>query len=481
MPARNPAIAYAVTVRVQYPNRPGTLGQFATAIGEVGGDIGALDIVRSTRRVMVRDITVSARDVPHSQEIVARVRAIPGVRVLSISDPTFLRHLGGKIEVRAQTPLKTRSDLLKVDDPGSARVSVAIRDDPKAVWSLTTKGNSVAVVTDGTAVLGLGDIGPEAALPVMEGKAVLFKELAGVDAWPICLATQDSEEIIRAIKTMAPAFGAINLEDISAPRCFDIEERLREELDIPVLHDDQHCTAVTVLAALHNALKLVGKPLEELRVVVCGAGAAGAATGRLLSAAGVRNIIGYDKEGVLHRGLDYDGHAGKRWFATEANPDNVQGSLLDAMRGADVFIGLSGPQVLSVEHLKAMGRDPIVLAMANPDPEIFPEEASPFVRVMATGRSDYPNQVNNVLAFPGIFRGILDARASEFNVEMKLAAAWAIADIVAPDELDDEYIMPSVFNGRVATAVARAVKRAAQRTGVARRRRMQLRELAGNR
>ena len=481
MPARYTAIAYAVTVRVQYPNRPGMLGQFATAIGEVGGDIGALDIVRSTRRVMVRDITVSARDVPHSQEIVTRVRAIPGVRVLSISDPTFLRHLGGKIEVRARAPLKNRSDLFKADDPGSARVSVAIRDDPKAVWSLTTKGNSVAVVTDGTAVLGLGDIGPEAALPVMEGKAMLFKELAGVDAWPICLATQDSEEIIRAVKGIAPAFGAINLEDISAPRCFYIEERLREELDIPVLHDDQHCTAVTVLAALHNALKLVGKPLEELRVVVCGAGAAGAATGRLLSAAGVRNIIGYDKEGVLHRSQDFDGHAGKRWFATEANPDNVQGSLLDAMKGADVFIGLSGPQVLSVEHLKAMGRDPIVLAMANPDPEIFPEEASPFVRVMATGRSDYPNQVNNVLAFPGIFRGILDARAGEFNVEMKLAAAWAIADIVAPDELNEEYIMPSVFNSRVATAVARAVKREAQRTGVARRRRMQSVELVGSR
>lgn len=478
MPPKYPAIAYAVTVRVEYANTPGMLGLLATVVGEVGGDIGALDIVRSSRRAMVRDVTVSARDVAHGQEIVARVREIPGVKVITVSDPTFLRHLRGKIEVLSRSPMKTRGDLLKIDNPGAYRVSAAIYDRPASVWNLTTKGNTVAVVTDGSAVLGLGNIGPSAAIPVMEGKAVLFKELAGVDAWPICLDTQELGEIVRAVKAIAPSFGAINLEDISAPRCFAVEEQLKAELSIPVIHDDQHCTAITVLAGLYNALTIVHKNLADVKVVVCGVGAAGAATGKLLFAAGVRNIIGYDVEGVLHRSQKHDTHPGKKWFANEGNPENIQGSLLNAMCGADVFVGLSGPSVLTVKHLRVMGPDSIVFAMANPDPEIFPEEATPYVRIMATGRSDYPNQVNNVLAFPGIFRGLLDARAREINDEMKLAAAQAIADTVSSDELNEEYIMPSVFNRRVSPAVAQAVKRAARQTGVDRKIGLSAKELA---
>ncbi|MBI4201085.1 MAG: NAD-dependent malic enzyme, partial [Chloroflexi bacterium] len=442
MTNRYPTVAYSITIRAAYSNQPGMLGRIASAVGRARGDIGAVDIVESSRQRMVRDITINARDVAHGQEIAARIRALRGVRLLSLTDPTFSFHQGGKIEMRSKRAITTRNDLSLADVPGVTRVSQAIFENPRNVWHLTSKGNSVAVVTDGTAVLGLGDIGPVAAMPVMEGKAMLFKDLAGVDAWPICLNTKDPEEIIKAVKHIAPAFGGINLEDIAAPNCFYIEEQLIQQLDIPVMHDDQHCTAVVVLAALHNAIKVVDKRLEELKVVVSGAGAAGTATGRLLMEAGVRNIIGYDREGVLHQGLNYGGHTGKRWFAECANPQDYRGDLTGAMTGADVFIGLSGPNVLAVQHLKIMNRDAIVFAMANPEPEIWPEEALPFVRVMATGRSDYPNQINNVLGFPGFFRGLLDSQASGVNTEMKLAAARAIANAVPPRQLGDEYIVP---------------------------------------
>ncbi|MBI4200705.1 MAG: NAD-dependent malic enzyme [Chloroflexi bacterium] len=469
MTNRYPAVAYGITARLEYANRPGMLGKITSAIGEVGGDISAVDLVQSTREVIARDFTVNARDVTHGQEIVAKIRAVEGVHVVNVSDPTFLMHLRGKIEMRAKTPIKTRNDLSMAYTPGVARVSMALYEDPSAVWTLTTKANTVAVVTDGSAVLGLGNIGPAAAMPVMEGKAMLFKELADVDAWPICLATQDPDEIVQTVKHIATGFGGINLEDISAPRCFYIEDRLRKELDIPVFHDDQHGTAVVVLAALLNSLKIVNKRMEDLKTVIVGVGAGGVATTRMLMDAGMRNIIGCDRTGVLYRGRDYGDNSAKVWFAENTNPDNFKGSLLDAMEGADLFIGLSGPKVLVSKHLKVMNRDAIVFAMANPDPEIFPEEAVPYVRVMATGRSDYPNQINNALCFPGFFRGMLDSRAREVNSEMKLAAAKAIAAAVPASQLNEEYIVPNVFDRNVARTVAKEVASAAHRTGVAQR------------
>ena len=470
MTERQPGIAYSITIRAEYGNHVGMLGRLSSTIGKSGGDIGAIDIVTSNRNAMIRDITVNARDVPHSQEIVEAVRAISGVTVLNVSDQVFLRHLGGKIEIRSKTPAKTRNDMSIVYTPGVARVSTAIRDDPSAVWNLTSKGNTVAVVTDGSAVLGLGDIGPAAAMPVMEGKALLFKELAGVDAWPICLDAKDPDDIVDTVKRLSVGFGGINLEDISAPRCFTIEERLREVLDIPVFHDDQHGTAVVVLAAALNALKIVDKSMEEIKVVMVGVGAAGVATAKLLMASGVRNVMGFDRQGILHRDRDYGDNQAKAWFASATNPDNVKGDVGEAMAGADLFIGLSGPGVLSAEHLKMMSKDPIVFAMSNPDPEIWPEEAEGHARVIATGRSDYPNQVNNALCFPGLFRGVLDVRAKEINDEMKMAAARAIAAGVPEDQLNEEYIIPSIFDLSVVRLVAQEVAAAAQKTGVARRR-----------
>ncbi len=471
MTNRYPAVAYSITVRAEYPNRPGMLGRIASAVGKMGGDIGAIDIVDSSRQRIVRDITINARDVAHGQEIAERLRTLRGLRVLSVSDPTFLMHLGGKIEVQPKVSIKTRSDLTLLYELGSARVSQAIYEDPQAAWRFTTKANSVAVVTDGSAVLGLGNIGPAAAMPVMEGKAMIFREMGGVNAWPICLTTQDPDEIVETVKLIAPGFGGINLEDIAAPRCFYVEERLQKELDIPVMHDDQHCTAVVVLAGLQNAIRVVEKRVEDLKVVICGAGAAGTATGRLLAAAGVRNIIGYDKEGVLHRGLDCKGHAGKQWFCENTNPDGLQGDLPSALKGADVFIGLSGPNVIAPENLAVMNKDAVVFVLANPDPEVSPEEAAAHVRIVATGRSDYPNQINNAICFPGFFRGLLEARAREVNTEMKLAAAWAIANAVPFSQLNEEYIIPSVFDPNLARAIAKEVAAAAYRTGVARRER----------
>jgi malate dehydrogenase (oxaloacetate-decarboxylating) len=393
---------------------------------------------------------------------------VDGVEVVNVSDRVFLAHLGGKLEVRPRSPLKTRDDLSMVYTPGVGRVSRAIAEDPDKVWNLTVKRNTVAVVSDGTAVLGLGDIGPEAALPVMEGKAVLFKEFAGVDAFPICLDTKDPDEIVRIVEAIAPAFGGINLEDISAPRCFEIEQRLRETLDIPVFHDDQHGTAVVVLAALLNALRLVDKRIEDVRIVTTGCGAAGMAVTRALQNAGATWIVGCDEGGALYRGRTGLNPA-KQEYAESTNPDNLQGTADELLDGADVFIGVSVPGAISIEGVRRMAPRAIVFAMANPNPEVDPEAIEDLAEIIATGRSDYPNQINNVLAFPGIFRGALDVRARTIDAEMELAAAQAIAAAIAPDELSPDYVIPSVFNRSVAPAVAAAVADAAQRSGVARR------------
>src|SRR5467141_2535313 len=467
--AVTPSASYSFTVRMGILNRPGMLGRVTSVIGKAGGDIGAVDLVEMTGDRVFRDMTIKARDSEHGQRIIDKLRKLPVVKISNISDRTFLMHLGGKIEVRSKVPIRTRDDLSMAYTPGVARVSLAIKEDPQRAFSLTIKQNSVAVVTDGTAVLGLGDIGPEAAMPVMEGKAMLFKEFAGVDAFPICLATKDVDKIVETVKLVAPVFGGINLEDIAAPRCFDVEERLRKDLDIPVFHDDQHGTAVVVLAALLNALRIVKKDLRRIRVVVTGVGAAGTATIKLLLSSGVRDIIGVDEHGTIYRGRTKGMDFMKRWVAGATNPRQVKGRLADAMARADVFIGLSVPGILSVRDLKRMARDPIVFAMANPVPEIQPEVAQNHVRVMATGRSDYPNQINNVLCFPGFFRGLLDSRARTVNDEMKVAAARAIAACVGRSELSEEYIIPSVFNKAVVPAVAAAVSEAAIRTGVARR------------
>jgi malate dehydrogenase (oxaloacetate-decarboxylating) len=468
--ANAPTASYSLTVRLRIHNRPGMLGRVTSAIGEAGGDIGAIDIVEAGRDAVVRDVSFKASSEAHGDEIVARLRHLPGVEVVNVSDRTFLMHLGGKIEVKPRVPVKTRDDLSMAYTPGVARVCLAIAKDPDKAYTLTIKRNTVAVVTDGSAVLGLGDIGPAGAQPVMEGKALIFKEFADVDAFPICLATKDVGEIVAIVKAISPVFGGINLEDISAPRCFEIEERLQRELDIPVFHDDQHGTAVVVLAALLNALKLVGKKLEDARIVFTGAGASGIATARLLMREGARHIVAADRAGLLYRGRTDNMNSMKAWFAEHTNPEGLRGPVRAALQGADVFIGLSGPGVVSVDDIRSMARDPIVFAMANPTPEILPEEVGDIVRVMATGRSDYPNQINNSCCFPGFFRGMLDVRARQVNEEMKAAAARALAALVSDEELSEEYITPSMFDRRVVPAVAAAVAEAAVRTGVARRR-----------
>ena len=465
----SPSASYSVTLRCAISNQPGTFARLATAIGEAGGDLGAIDIVRVTRATKVRDVTVNARDDQHAQALVEFVRAVPGVEVLQVSDRTFLTHLGGKFEIQSKVALKTRDDLSMAYTPGVARVCLAIARTPDDVYNLTTKRNMVAVVTDGTAVLGLGDIGPAAALPVMEGKAILFKEFAGVDAFPLCLDTKDVDEIVETVRCVAPGFGGINLEDIAAPRCFIIEERLQEMLDIPVFHDDQHGTAVVVLAALINALRIVGKELGTIRVVVNGLGAAGVAITKMLLAAGVADITGCDRQGALYAGAPFAATPVWRWYAEHTNPNHRQGDLRAVLQGADVFIGVSAPNLLTRADLATMAVDPIVFAMANPDPEIPYEDAEGVARIIATGRSDYPNQVNNVLAFPGIFRGALDCRASRITESMKVAAAQAIATMVSAEELAEDYIIPSAFNREVAPRVAAAVSDAARTEGVARR------------
>jgi malate dehydrogenase (oxaloacetate-decarboxylating) len=464
----HPSASFSASIRVRIENTPGAFARLAAAIGEAGGLLGAIDLVRVEGSTKIRDVNVLADDERHLDAIVAAVRSVDGVEVVHVSDRVFLAHLGGKLEVRPRQPLKTREDLSMVYTPGVARVSAAIAEDPEKVWNLTIKRNTVAIVSDGTAVLGLGDIGPEAALPVMEGKAVLFKEFADVDAFPICLATKDPDEIVRTVEAIAPAFGGVNLEDISAPRCFEVERRLRERLDIPVFHDDQHGTAIVVLAALLNALRIVDKRLEDVRIVTTGCGAAGMAVTRALLHAGARWVVGCDEGGALYRGREGLNPA-KQEYAELTNPENLQGTADELLDGADVFIGVSVPGAVSVEGIRRMAPRAIVFAMANPTPEVDPEAIEGLAEVIATGRSDYPNQINNVLAFPGVFRGALDVRARTVDSEMELAAAHAIADSIAADELSADYVIPSVFNRSVVPAVAAAVAEAAQRSGVARR------------
>lgn len=464
-----PSASYSVTARLEIKNRAGMLARIAAKVGELHGDMGAIDIVDVKPGVMTRDITVNCRDIAHAQNIVQALDAIDGVTLVRHSDRTFLMHLGGKIEVKSRAPIKTRDDLSMAYTPGVARVCMAIYDEPQDVYNLTIKRNTVAVVTDGTAVLGLGDIGPAAAMPVMEGKCALFKEFAGVDAFPICIDSKDPRVIVDTVKHIATAFGGINLEDIAAPRCFEIEEWLQGEIDIPVFHDDQHGTAVVTLAALLNAVYVTKKQLSDLKIVFNGVGASGVATSKIFMEEGVKNIIGCDRAGAIYNGRTDNMNFMKQWYAEHTNPNQEKGSLLEVIEGADVFVGLSSPGTFTVEMLRKMNKDPMVFAMANPVPEIMPEEAAPYVRIMATGRSDYPNQINNVLGFPGIFRGALDCRARVINEEMKKAAARAIAEAIPRQEVNEEYIIPSVFNPAVVTAVAQAVAEAAQRTGVARR------------
>ena len=451
-----PTPGHSITMRVSAPAGFGATSELTAAAAAAGAEITALDIIESTHENVIVDITCNTEDEAHAQKVAAGVDSLAQVSVGKVSDRTFLMHLAGKLTVEPKVELRTRDDLSRAYTPGVARICLAIAANPADARRLTIKRNTVAVVTDGTAVLGLGDIGPAAALPVMEGKAALFKRFAGVDAWPVCLDTTDTEQIISIVKAIAPVYGGINLEDISAPRCFEIEQRLREELDIPVFHDDQHGTAIVVLAALINALRVVGKSMQEARIVVSGAGAAGHAIIQLLHAQGAGHIVACDRGGALHHGATYeDPH--RQWIANETNPDGVAGTLHEAMVGADVFIGVSAPNLIGAEQVATMATGAIVLALANPDPEIHPLDAAQHATVVATGRSDFPNQINNVLAFPGLFRGLLDAGASDISTEMLVAAAQAIADCVDPDALNASYIVPSVFDPQVATAVAQAV------------------------
>lgn len=457
-----PNSSFSLTIRFQVPNRPGMLASVTKAISSLGGSMGQIDLIEQTRHISLRDITVDAASAEHAETIVEAVKVLPEIKVISVYDRTFNLHRGGKISVQSRIPLRGQADLAMAYTPGVGRICSAIADDPELVYTLTIKQNTVAIVTDGSAVLGLGNLGPEAALPVMEGKALLFKEFGGLDAFPICLATQDTDAIVETVKNIAPVFGGVNLEDIAAPRCFEIEARLQRELDIPIFHDDQHGTAIVSLAALINALKLVHKSLSEIRIVINGAGAAGVAIARLLKKAGATTILMCDSKGILST-QRADLNDQKREFAVEQ-----AGTLADALQGADVFLGVSVPGVLTPEMVRTMASDRIVFAMANPIPEIQPELVTNDVAVMATGRSDYPNQINNVLAFPGIFRGALDCRAATFTTTMYLEAAEAIASLVKPADLSPEHIIPSVFDERVASAVAAAVQRAARHDGVAR-------------
>ncbi|TNC28128.1 NAD-dependent malic enzyme [Amycolatopsis alkalitolerans] len=460
-----PGPGYSITVRVEAPPSASAAGDLTTAVGRVGGVLTAFDVVESRADAIVVDITANVSNADHVDDVTKELDALDGVRVRKVSDRTFLMHLGGKLSVSPKVQLRNRDDLSRAYTPGVARVCQAIAANPADARRLTIKRNTVAVVTDGSAVLGLGNIGPAAALPVMEGKAALFKKFADVDAWPVCLDTQDTEEIIKIVKALAPVYAGINLEDIAAPRCFEIEKRLREQLDIPVFHDDQHGTAIVVLAALRNALRVVRKQIEDCKIVVSGAGAAGSAIIRLLQHTKPADIIAADIDGIVHSGrANLDDNL--RRLAETTNKDNVSGSLHDALVGADVFIGVSAPNLFGAAQVATMAKDAIVFALANPDPEIDPLEAQKHAAVVATGRSDYPNQINNVLAFPGVFRGLLDAQAHDIDDEMLIAAANAIADVV-DDRLNASFIVPSVFDSGVAPAVAEAVKNAARRSAAA--------------
>lgn len=464
-----PSASNSIIVRIRYQNKVGNLAMLAQALAEVGASVGSIDIVEAGPKEVIRDYTIDCTDPNHECKVVDVIKSLAGVDVVSVSDRTFQMHAGGKIEVKSKFPLTHRDELSMAYTPGVARVSMAVSEDPMKAFALTIRHNCVAVVSDGTAVLGLGDIGPLGAMPVMEGKAMLFKEFGGVDAFPICLSTKNTEEIIAAVKAIAPTFGGINLEDISAPRCFEIEERLRAELDIPVFHDDQHGTAAVVLAALYNALRIVDKKIEDIKVVILGAGAAGVACCKAMMGAGVRNVILCDRAGTIYKGRKEGMNAAKEWLAENTNPEMIKGTPSDALKGADLFLGLSGPGLVKVDDVKQMAKDAIIFALSNPTPEIMPEEAAPYVRIIATGRSDYPNQINNVLCFPGLFRGLLDCASSKVNQDMVIAASKAIADVIKPTELSEDYIIPSVFNKSVAPAVAKAVCKLAHDAGFARR------------
>ena len=462
-----PSAQYSLRLRIEMERGPGSLGRVATAIGATGGAIGNIDVIEAGQANAVRDIIVDCTGPDAAADIVEALEALGNVKLIEVTDRTLELHKGGKLFTGLSAELRTRDDLSMAYTPGVARVCQAIADDQTKAFEYTIKRNTVAVVTDGSAVLGLGDIGPEASMPVMEGKAALFKAFGGVDAFPICLDTKDPDEIVEIVKAIAPGFGGINLEDISSPRCFEIEERLVNELDIPVFHDDQHGTAIVVLAALINACKLTSRRIEDLNATMVGAGAAGIAVAKILMNAGIKSIVACDRKGVISPERD-DLNSEKRWLADNTNPGSRSGSLVDVLEGADLFIGLSGPGVIHAKDLARMNKDPFVFAMANPNPEVKPEEAAAYVSVMATGRSDYPNQINNVLAFPGIFRGALDVRAPKITEEMKMAAAQGIASVVSDEELREDYIIPSVFNADVCPAVSRAVAEEAQREGMAR-------------
>ena len=454
-----PSASFSVTMRVDLDD-PRLIGAITTAVGDAGGVVTALDVVEPGGGGFVVDLTCNAVNDEHAQRLHDAVDAVEGAHVRAMSDRTLLMHLGGVLSVTPRVPLRTRDDLSMAYTPGVARVSLAIAKDHTAARNLTIKRNTVAVVTDGSAVLGLGNIGPEAALPVMEGKALLFKRFADVDAWPVCLATQDTDEIVRVVEVIAPVYGGINLEDIAAPRCFEVEARLRKSLDIPVFHDDQHGTAIVVFAALQNALRVVNKKLKDLRVVILGIGAAGVAITRLLLAEGVGDITPVGRHGIMTKdtpGLDEV----RRAIAEETNSSNLTGDLAVAMRGADVFIGVSGPNLVSEEEVASMASDAIVFALANPVPEVDSHVARRHAAVVATGRSDEPNQINNVLVFPGLFRGLLNVGAHKITEEMELSAGRALAAVVSNEELSPAYIIPTVFNPAVVPAVSSAVEKAA--------------------
>jgi malate dehydrogenase (oxaloacetate-decarboxylating) len=453
-----PSVSYSITVRLEVAAGGKAVSQLTGAVEQAGGIVTALDLTPAGHDRLRIDVTCATRDTDHAQEIVDALEAVDGVAIRKVSDRTFLMHLGGKIEMQSKVPLRNRDELSMAYTPGVARVSLAIARNPEDVRRLTVKRNSVAVVTDGSAVLGLGNIGPEAALPVMEGKAALFKRFAGIDAWPICLDTQDIDELVRTVQIIAPAFGGINLEDISAPRCFEVERRLRDLLDIPVFHDDQHGTAIVVLAALTNALRVVGKDIEDVRIAMSGAGAAGTAVLKLLLHAGAKHVVVCDYRGAVHAGRD-DLDDSLRWIAANTNFDGYRGDLRGALRGADVFVGVSAPGILTGDDIATMNDGAVVFALANPEPEVDPPAAGEHAAVVATGRSDFPNQINNVLAFPGVFRGLLDAQSRTVTSDMLLAAAHALADVVTDEELGPNYIVPSVFHAEVAPAVAAAVLR----------------------
>jgi malate dehydrogenase (oxaloacetate-decarboxylating) len=464
---RTPTAAFSIKLRVLIDNKPGMLGMLATTIGEAGGNIRGLEGFEVKGPVLDDVVIVDCVDEAHQTTVLDAIRSLAGVELVEWEDRTFALHDGGKIEVLSLGKVGDRDDLSMAYTPGVARVCMAIKEEPARVHDLTIKRNTVAIVSDGTAVLGLGDIGPEAALPVMEGKALLFKEFAGVDGFPICLTVTGVDEIVETVERIAPVFGGINLEDIAAPACFEVEDRLRESLDIPVFHDDQHGTAVVTLAALENALKIVDKRMEDLSVVIAGAGAAGVAIAKILKNAGVENIIGADRKGAIHNGRD-DLNEAKRRLAEETNPEQRTGTLSEIMPGTDVFVGVSGPGIITPADVESMAADPIVFAMANPDPEIRPEAIADLAAVIATGRSDFPNQINNVLAFPGIFRGALDADATTVTEGMKVAAATAIARAVSSDELAPDHVVPSVFDKTVVQLVAAAVAAEAEKEGVTR-------------